>query len=235
MAIITTPNPVTINTSPVVASVVTEPVTVGIVSGVGRDGIQGPQGIQGPKGDTGLQGPQGPIGIQGETGLQGPQGETGLQGPKGDTGAQGPQGIQGETGPAGTTDYNELLNKPTIPDSYDDIGAAPIDAPGLLGRYVGVNAQTGTTYTPVLSDEGKLVTLINSAAITVTLPQDTGLAFPIGASFDSTVLGAGMATFVQGTGAVLKVADTAVTRKTNSVVTVIKIAANTWLVTGDLA
>lgn len=36
----------------------------------------------------------------------------GPQGPKGDTGPQGPKG---DTGPAGTTNYNDLLNKPTIP------------------------------------------------------------------------------------------------------------------------
>ena len=44
-----------------------------------------------------------------------------VQGPKGDPGAQGPQGPQGPagpagaTGPAGTTDYNQLLNIPIIP------------------------------------------------------------------------------------------------------------------------
>ena len=105
----------------------------------------------------------------------------------------------------------------------------------LIGRYLGVNDQTGTTYTPVLSDEGKLVTLTNAAAITVTLPQDSDLDFPIGARTDYVVLGEGMVTFVAGTGATVKVADTAVSRKTNSSMTAVKIAANTWLVVGDLA
>lgn len=114
-------------------------------------------------------------------------------------------------------------------------GYALLTAPGLLGRYAGVNAQTGTTYTPVLSDEGKLVTLTNAAAITVTLPQDLDLDFPIGARTDYAVLGAGMATYVAGTGATVNVADTAVSRKTNSSMTTVKIAANTWLVVGDLA
>ena len=43
-----------------------------------------------------------------------------------------------------------------------------------------------------------------------------------------------MATYVAGTGATVKVADTAVSRKTNSSMTTVKIAANTWLVVGDL-
>lgn len=99
---------------------------------VGPQGPQGPIGLtgpQGPKGDTGEQGPKGETGPQGEQGLQGPQGEKGDKGDKGDKGEQGevgpigPQGPQGEQGPigpqgpagnGGTTDYNELENKPQI-------------------------------------------------------------------------------------------------------------------------
>lgn len=36
-----------------------------------------------------------------------------------------------------------------------------------------INAQTGTTYTVVLSDYGKLITLNNASAVTVTLPQQS--------------------------------------------------------------
>lgn len=39
-----------------------------------------------------------------------------IQGPKGDTGAQGPQGPQGPKGDPGTTSWNDLLDKPLIPD-----------------------------------------------------------------------------------------------------------------------
>lgn len=97
---------------------------------VGPQGPQGPIGLtgpQGPKGDTGERGPKGDTGTQGEQGLQGPQGEKGEKGDKGDKGEQGevgpmgPQGPQGEQGPVGpqgpsggTTDYNDLTNKPSI-------------------------------------------------------------------------------------------------------------------------
>ena len=37
-----------------------------------------------------------------------------------------------------------------------------------------INAQTGTTYTVLSSDNGKLVTLANSSGVAVTLPQATG-------------------------------------------------------------
>lgn len=96
----------------------------------GPQGDRGPEGPQGPQGVRGLQGPtgpQGPQGIQGQTGPQGPRGlkgDTGEAGPKGDTGATGPQGPKGETGPqgpAGTTDYNQLTNKPTIPTAVSQL------------------------------------------------------------------------------------------------------------------
>ena len=91
-------------------------------------GPKGDKGDQGPAGPAGAQGPQGPIGPtgpQGETGpagATGPQGPIGPTGPQGETGAQGPAGAQGPQGDAGTTDYNDLTNKPMIPDSLTDLG-----------------------------------------------------------------------------------------------------------------
>lgn len=98
----------------------------GPVGPKGDTGETGPQGPIGPQGEQGIQGPAGPKGDKGDTGLQGPKGDKGdkgdtgargEQGPKGDTGLQGPQGLQGpkgDTGPAGTTDYNNLTNKPDL-------------------------------------------------------------------------------------------------------------------------
>src|SRR5215207_8529220 len=68
-----------------------------------------------------------------------------------------------------------------------------------------VNAQTGTTYTPVAADMGKLVTLSNAAAITLTIPQDSALtAWTIGKVIDFLQLGAGQVTATAGTGATLR-------------------------------
>lgn len=60
--------------------------------------------LQGPQGERGEQGPEGPQGIQG---VQGPQGVQGVQGPA------------GEDGPPGTTEYNELEDRPVfVVDTY---------------------------------------------------------------------------------------------------------------------
>lgn len=83
----------------------------------GPTGPQGEIGPQGPRGETGPQGATGERGPQGETGPTGPQGLQGEQGPKGDTGEQGPRGERGEKGEKGdpgTTDFNELTNKPDL-------------------------------------------------------------------------------------------------------------------------
>lgn len=109
-----------------------------------------------------------------------------------------------------------------------------------LGSFVrtaqSVNAQTGTTYTPVAGDAGKLVTLSNAAAITFTVPQDSAVTIAIGTYIDLMALGAGQVTVVAGTGATLRVSGlTAKSRAQYARFGVQKVAANTWVVFGDLA
>lgn len=116
-------------------------------------------------------------------------------------------------------------------------GSDAVSPNGLLstrGRYVDINAQTGTSYTPVATDQGKLVTLTNAAAISVTLPQDSTAAFPVGSWVDFVVLGAGAATYTAGTGATVN-PTTSTSRAQYTVQSAIKIAVNTWIVTGDVA
>lgn len=125
----------------------------------------------------------------------------------------------------------DVLTKGSGTD-YDADWAAP--ASPSLG-YVGVNAQTGTTYTIVLGDDGKLVTLSNASAVTVTLPQDSSVAIAVGHRIDFAGIGVGLVTFAAGTGATVNGTPSLVTRARYSAATAIKIAANTWLLVGDLA
>ncbi len=59
---------------------------------------------------------------------------------------------------------------------------------------VAFNAQTGTTYTIALSDNGKVVEVTNSSPITVSIPTNS-TAFPIGAQITVTQTGTGQITF----------------------------------------
>lgn len=56
------------------------------------------------------------------------------------------------------------------------------------------NAQTGTSYTLVLTDAAKLITLTNAAAITLTVPTNASVAFPIGTQILLYQGGAGQVT-----------------------------------------
>jgi hypothetical protein len=94
-----------------------------------------------------------------------------------------------------------------------------------------INAQTGTTYTSVLTDNGKLVTLSNASAITVTIPNGV---FTVGQQINFLQLGAGQVTF-QGDGTSTIVSNPGVkTRAQYSIATAICIATNTFLLTGDI-
>lgn len=102
-----------------------------------------------------------------------------------------------------------------------------------------LNAQTGTTYTFVLTDNGKLVTASNASAQTYTIPLNASVAFATGAQINIISIGAGQVT-IQGTGGVT-VASTGATatapklRAQYSSATLIKVATDTWYVVGDIA
>ena len=54
-----------------------------------------------------------------------------------------------------------------------------------------LNAQTGTSYTLVLTDSGKFVTLTNASAIALTIPLNAAVAYPIGTQIEISSYGAG--------------------------------------------
>ena len=62
---------------------------------------------------------------------------------------------------------------------------------------ISFNAQTGTTYTLVASDVGKLVTLSNASGITLTVPPSV---FSAGNIINIQQIGAGQVTLAQGAG-----------------------------------
>jgi hypothetical protein len=105
----------------------------------------------------------------------------------------------------------------------------------LAIAMIALNAQTGTTYTAVLADDGKLITLDNASAITFTIPTNASIAFGIGTQLNIMQLGAGQVT-IAGAGVTLRSAGTKL--KTNgqySVATCVKIATDTWVLVGNLA
>ena len=98
------------------------------------------------------------------------------------------------------------------------------------------NAQTGTTYTLVAADSGKLVTTSNASAITVTIPPSV---FAAGEQINVQSIGAGLTTFAQGAGVTITstgaTSSAPVLRAQNSACTIICTASNTFTVIGDLS
>ena len=98
------------------------------------------------------------------------------------------------------------------------------------------NAQTGTTYTLVAADSGKLVTASNAAAITITVPPSV---FSAGEQINVQSIGAGLTTFAAGSG--VTITSTGATsaapnlRAQFSACTVICTAANVFTVIGDIS
>lgn len=119
----------------------------------------------------------------------------------GSTGGSGGSGGAGDVvGPTSSTD-NALPR-------FDGAGGKTLQASGVLvgdndevsGYRGNINAQTGTSYTLVAADTGKVVELTNAAAITLTLPADAAVGFCC------TVVqgGVGQVTLIPASGATLR-------------------------------
>jgi hypothetical protein len=120
-----------------------------------------------------------------------------------------------------TTDTltNKTLTSPTINDAKQNLT---------------LNAQTGTTYTFVLADNGKLVTLDNASSITVTVPANSSVAYATGAIINLQQIGAGQVTVAAAAGVTINGTGTK-TRAQWSAASLVKTATDTWTLIGDIA
>ena len=98
------------------------------------------------------------------------------------------------------------------------------------------NAQTGTSYTLALTDLAKLVTLTNAAAITLTVPPNSSVAFPIGAQVLLYQGGAGQVTITPGSGVTIRSQGTKLKMYAQyAVAGLVKVATDEWVAFGNLA
>jgi hypothetical protein len=111
---------------------------------------------------------------------------------------------------------------------------APVINGGLIN--LSINAQTGTTYTLVAGDSGKLVTMTNGSNSTLTIPPSV---FATGEQINIAQLGLGQVTFAQGAGVVIvstgATASAPKIGKRYAAATVICTSANNFLIVGALA
>lgn len=97
-------------------------------------------------------------------------------------------------------------------------------------------AQTGTTYTLVLGDAGKMVTMTNASANTLTVPPNADVAFPTNTRIDVLQYGAGQTTIAAGSGVTIYSSGSKLKLTGQySGATLWKKATNTWVLIGDLS
>jgi ABC-type hemin transport system ATPase subunit len=130
-------------------------------------------------------------------------------GPTGPTGATGATGGTGATGPT---------------------GPSGVDA---------INTQTGTLYTFALVDQDSLITISNSATQTVVIPQNSSVAFPVGAAVNIVRAGTGPVQITQGSGTTIRSTGATATgpylRAQYSAASALYEGTNVWYVIGDIS
>jgi hypothetical protein len=97
-----------------------------------------------------------------------------------------------------------------------------------------INQQTGA-YTPVLTDRDKMIEISSASGVTVTIPTNASVAYPVGTSFDILQTGAGQITIAGAAGVTVNATPGLKLRTQWSSATLFKRATDTWVVYGDLS
>lgn len=130
--------------------------------------------------------------------------------------------------------------------SLDDLAVNNIEVAGVVftdgtQTLAGVPSITAiaektASYTLSSTTERDTIIEVNSAsATTLTIPADDGLNFPVGTTLDVIQTGAGQVTIAGATGVTVNATPGLKLRAQWSSVTLLKRAANSWLVFGDTA
>lgn len=98
----------------------------------------------------------------------------------------------------------------------------------------GTNAQTGTSYTLVASDAGKIITMSNASANTLTIPANSSVAFPVGTRIDIVQLGAGQTTISITSDTLVSYLSLTKIAGQYGGASIVKVASTQWVLVGNL-
>lgn len=146
---------------------------------------------------------------------------------------------------ANTTTYTNYLE-----DGLASLGIGPgefftfkgIQGTGSDGKWRVVNhntslhttlLQTGTTYTLGLGDLGRIVAVNNSSAVTVTVPTNASVKFPIGSVVYVRQIGTGLLTLAASGGVTLHNSGGLNAIQQYASMILNKVGADEWIVTND--
>lgn len=125
----------------------------------------------------------------------------------------------------------QAIAKITIPSgarvSFGDDGFTLIGG-ATETQLLGVNAQTGTAYTLQLADMAKDVQCGNASPVTLTIPTDASVPFPVNTLIAFSQTGAGAVTASPAAGVTLNGANGFATTNQYDGRVLQKVSANTW-------
>ena len=111
----------------------------------------------------------------------------------------------------------------------------PLPDPTKSNVTRSINFQSGTTYTLALTDAGNICEFANASPVTVTIPLNATVAFPVGTQIDVMAGGAGKVTFAGAGGVTLKsVLSNKSLSAQEAAATLVKMATDTWRLAGPL-
>lgn len=128
---------------------------------------------------------------------------------------------------------------------YNENGDAYVNFAALKAGYSGFSQTPGSSsvnfnnyidsHVLALNDVGSIVGLNAGTAKTITVPPNSGVAFPIGTTINLSADGAGQVSVVAGSGVTINSAGSALKLRVQySKATLVKSAINTWSLSGDI-
>ncbi|MEP6671702.1 MAG: hypothetical protein ABJF10_21255 [Chthoniobacter sp.] len=112
-----------------------------------------------------------------------------------------------------------------------DLTLSPAPTIGSLAPFV--NTQAGASYTGVSADRNALVRMNNAGANTFTIPPNSSVPYPVPAVIYVEQAGAGATTIAGGAGVTVNGVGGSLTIGAQfATVTLLQVAADTWVVTG---
>ena len=151
----------------------------------------------------------------------------------------------------GTTAYNSLsyvvgafpasalsgttLASNVVTSSLTSVGTlTSLSVTGNVVYHLSTNAQGGTAYTLAAGDDGAIMELSNSGAVSLTVPPNSAVPFVIGTQIQILQVGSGQVTVTPGSGVTVNATPGLKTRAQWSFATLVKRATDTWVLVGDL-
>ena len=142
----------------------------------------------------------------------------------------------GSAATTASTDYATAAQGTLADSALQSVSAGELtdgnfDGTAILGFDASINDQTGTAYTLLAGDAGKVVVLNNGSAVTVTVPSG------LGAGFTCSVVqkGAGQVTFVASSTTINNRQSHTKIAGQHGVATLISTASDVFVLAGDTA